>query len=79
MEITKIETIEQYVIKKVICDKCGKEILPNDLIEWQESYTINFVGGYGSVFGDMNHITCDLCQNCLFELIGNYCKYNEKE
>lgn len=78
MKITKIETVEQSVIEKIVCDACHKEILPDDIIEWQESYTIDFIAGYGSVFGDMNHITFDLCQNCLFDLIGNYCQYNEK-
>ena len=56
------------------CDKCG-EIIEND-IELQEAYSIRFTGGYSSVFGDMNSVECDLCQSCLYDLIGDFCAYN---
>jgi len=74
---TKTKTIKQEVIESLVCDKCGKGITPDDIIEWQESYSINFVGGYGSVFGDMVEVTCDLCQHCLKDLIGDICLYGE--
>ncbi len=70
---TKIEKREHEIIEKLICDKCGKEITPEDIMEWQESYSIVFTGGYGSVFGDGVTVTCDLCQDCLKDLIGDIC------
>jgi len=60
------------VKKSIICDCCGHEYNNDDVLEIQEFLTIDFVGGYGSVFGDMRHITCDLCQRCLFEIISPY-------
>jgi hypothetical protein len=33
-------------------------------------------GGCASVFGDGNEVSCDLCQGCLKELIGDFCIYN---
>lgn len=57
--------------KKVFtCDKCNKEII--DELELQEILSIDFIGGYKSIFGDNNHINCDLCQSCLYELIKDY-------
>lgn len=65
---TKVEKIE-----RVICDRCNKEWTYDDIIEWQESYRIQFTGGYGSLFGDESKVTCDLCQGCLYDLIKIFC------
>lgn len=63
VEVTKPED----VFEAMICDKCGKEF--RDVMDTQEFHHIDFIGGYSSIFGDMNHIRCDLCQNCLKSLI----------
>jgi len=65
------------VQSSIICDKCGVEVFANDPMELQEFHHVNFVGGYGSVFGDEAWVQCDLCQNCLMELIGDYCRCEE--
>jgi hypothetical protein len=70
----KKEKVEQELFHAFICDKCGNEIIGE--VELQETFSINFIGGYSSVFGDGNEISCDLCQDCLQELIGSFCKYN---
>jgi hypothetical protein len=67
-------TTEQQVPLECICDRCGKKITPDDAFEWEEKYLIRFTGGYGSVFGDEEQIECDLCQTCLHELIGPFCR-----
>jgi thioredoxin-related protein len=59
---------------RFICDKCKKEVT-ND-IELQETFSGKFVGGYTSVFGDMAKVEFDLCQECLKELIGGFCRIN---
>jgi hypothetical protein len=74
-----IINIKQQVLNKVICDKCKKEISKKDNLELQELHHIDFYAGYSSVFGDENRITCDLCQHCLYELISDFCVYNEEE
>lgn len=77
MIIYETKTFEYKEVTKIVCDRCKREITPADnVIEWQESYTIEFEGGYGSVFGDGNGVQCDLCQRCLKELIGDFCVYN---
>lgn len=55
------------------CDVCGKEYdVEDDVMETQEFHHIDFIGGYASVFGDENHIQCDICQRCLLKMIKGY-------
>jgi len=72
--ITEEETVKRQYFEKFICDKCKRELTADD-IDLQESYTIQFEGGYSSMFGDSVKVTCDLCQDCLFKMIGEICKY----
>lgn len=67
---------ERKELVEIICDKCGRVATSKDITEWQEYLNIDFMGGYGSVFGDENVVTCDLCSHCLHELIGNFCYIN---
>ncbi len=71
MIITKTENVLTEVFEKAICDRCKKDI--SDDMQIQEMYQITFTGGYASVFGDMAQVTCDLCQQCLKDLIGDFC------
>jgi len=73
----KITQVEAKELDSVTCDRCGKKITEDDFVEWQELYSIDFIGGYGSVFGDGSRVSCDLCQKCLYELIGEFCDYND--
>jgi len=73
--------VELKHMKAFICDKCGKRITADEAhgMEFQERYSIRFTGGFSSVFGDMNNVSCDLCQHCLMDLIGGFCRYNDEE
>jgi len=77
MIIYKDETIKRQFLDKFICDRCKNRI--SDEMELQETYSIKFRGGYNSVFGDENDVSCDLCQDCLKKLIGDFCRYNDEE
>ena len=68
----KTVKVSQQEITSIICDKCKKEIFPEDDVEFQEVYFIHFIGGYGSIFGDESAFRAEFCQNCLKELIDNY-------
>jgi len=70
MIIYKKEMVEQEVFDKLICDRCKKEVQHD--FELQESYSVHFWGGYSSVFGDGSEVECDLCQQCLKDLIGDF-------
>ena len=74
--LKKYKKIKQLVntLESITCDKCKKEYKKDDTLEIQEFHHINFTGGYGSVFGDMCSIECDICQHCLFEMIHKFCK-----
>lgn len=67
---TYTEEIERPV--SVTCNRCKKEYgFEADWIETQEFHTINFVGGYASVFGDGAEVLLHICQHCLMVLIGD--------
>ena len=68
------------VLKSIQCDKCKKIIDPknqNDFIDFQEMINISQTCGYGSIFGDMNTIEVDLCQNCFKEIMGDFIRIKE--
>ncbi len=60
---------------EILCDKCGADI-SLDIMEQQEALRWSMDCGYGSVFGDMNHATLDLCQRCVKGLLGEYVQIN---
>jgi antitoxin CcdA len=65
-------------IESMTCDKCGTEYnYEDDMFECQEFHHINFVGGYGSVFGDGDQIECDICQDCLKKMIDGHYRWTE--
>jgi hypothetical protein len=74
----KYKTIKEptTVLSSVTCDKCKKKYDSEDIPELQEFLYINFVGGYGSVFGDGYRVECDICQYCLKEMIENIYQRN---
>lgn len=45
--------------------------------EMQEFLCLRRTGGYGSIFGDMDTWTLDLCQECQKKLFGEFIKYEE--
>ena len=78
IEFTEVQTISK-TIKSVTCSRCKKVMFPDNFVEWQEYQTIRFTGGYGSVFGDGIDVRVDLCQQCLYDLIGDFVEYDESQ
>lgn len=76
----KIYTEEVERPVSITCDRCKKEYdLEIDWIETQEVHHIHFTGGYGSIFGDMNEIDLNICQHCLFKMIGDLVEESYKD
>ncbi|MDX1472144.1 MAG: NADAR family protein [Flavobacteriaceae bacterium] len=72
--------VMQDVATIFVCDICKKEFNPEtDVMETQEFHHIRFTGGYGSVFGDMNKVECDICQTCLKEKLGEFLRFPDQE
>lgn len=68
----KIESYEQQA-KVVICDRCGKRMSDDEPYAGYTNRTqIRFRAGYASLFGDGNKVEGDLCDRCLYELVGPY-------
>jgi len=73
MKTYKNMTIKTKKITAISCDNCNKKI---DLKNCEEFHDLSFTGGYASNFGDMTKVSCDLCDKCMFELIGDICHYD---
>lgn len=71
------EVKKEKVIVAYICDRCKKRIEWEDHMEFQEMHHIDFRAGYGSIFGDETRVKCDLCQDCLKELIGEFARTDD--
>jgi len=63
---------QESKLVKITCDICKKEMPLDDFMEIQEMVCIEFVGGYGSVFGDGDRVILDMCQQCFKEKLGEY-------
>ncbi len=37
---------------------------------WHERVSLSFRGGFGSIFGDGNEVSVDLCQQCVKDTLG---------
>ena len=72
MKIYSDTQITKRHVTKVICDRCWIE--HTDTFEIEEFLYLDFIGGYGSIFGDGSKVECDLCQNCVKELLGKHLK-----
>ena len=64
------------IVDSIVCDKCGKICSPEThVMDLQEWFHYNFIGGYSSIFCDGDEFEIDLCQNCMKELLGPYLQY----
>jgi hypothetical protein len=74
-----VET-HQHEARIVICDRCGKHMSDDEPYQGYNNRTqIRFRAGYGSVFGDGNKIEGDLCDKCLYEVLGRYLRVVEPD
>lgn len=71
---TQLRQVEQREETILVCDRCGREVMPDEYSEWNEALRLRFTGGYGSVFGDGAGVEADLCQHCVKELVGPFCR-----
>jgi hypothetical protein len=55
----------------ITCDRCQANCACGDA-GWSETQSIEFVAGYGSIFGDGNTVAIDLCQDCLKQTLGQW-------
>ena len=72
----KYKKVETYnlVPEEKICNRCKKSFKENldDMIGWHEFFHAEFEGGFGSVFGDGAKVEINLCQVCVYEMLGPY-------
>ena len=71
IELKTIQVEDKEVVAK-ICGKCGKRVIRDNFIEWQEFMHWENRGGYGSIWGDGITARVDLCQQCTYDLLEDY-------
>jgi hypothetical protein len=68
----------QPVLRELTCDRCGvTHKHPGS--EFFEFTSIGYQAGYGSIFGDGNHVEIDLCQGCLRDTLGAWLRIADDE
>jgi hypothetical protein len=63
--------ISVQALTDIQCDRCGLTATDHDR-EFYEFRSIDFVGGYDSLFGDGAQVAIDLCQHCLLSQLGKW-------
>lgn len=77
MKTYKKKKITVHEPKTIKCDICGKVYeydSPFGSMEIDEFLQIDHTCGFGSVFVDSKKISCDICQRCLKEKLGEFLK-----
>lgn len=64
--------VDESHLFSIECDKCKKLITEEKPFQLQEVLRVSFSCGYGSIFGDMTAWECELCQECVKEVLGEY-------
>lgn len=70
--------VQIEAITGISCDRCMKRVTKDDA-DWYEMQSIEFTGGYGSIFGDGMNVSIDLCPHCLKETLGQWLHIEHQE
>ena len=62
----------------ITCDRCG-QTWQADTVDAAEFTSIDFTGGYGSIFGDGSQVKLDLCQRCLKTTLGLWLRISDHD
>lgn len=65
-------------LSSITCDRCRQTWQANT-IDAAELISIDFIGGYDSVFGDGSQVELDLCQRCLKETLGQWLRVSDRD
>lgn len=66
----KFITVSTKELSLLICDSCGLQASTED-IEFREFICTKHSCGYGSIHGDGNAMSIDLCQHCFLGMCGD--------
>lgn len=70
-KVRNITTTSTQVLTEMLCDRCGLTANHFDR-EFYEFRSVEFTGGYDSLFGDGANVAIDLCQYCLQSQLGRW-------
>jgi len=74
LTMQKFEEKTVSTLAAYTCDCCGRESTISDDYEASEFISLEYVGGYQSIFGDGTHVSIDICQYCLKDKLGTWLK-----
>lgn len=66
------------IVSSKICDRCLFHA-EKDSYEFYEFLSIDQRAGFGSIFGDGNHLKLDLCQHCVKALLNPWLSVSEPD
>lgn len=65
-------------LSSITCDRCG-QTWQADTVDAAEFTSIDFTGGYGSIFGDGSQVKLDVCQRCLKTALGLWLRVSDHD
>jgi len=71
-KITKNKQTTVIDVVAVECDRCHKIIERDDDYNFEEVFSISFIGGFASIWGDMVEVNADFCMSCSYALFGEF-------
>jgi hypothetical protein len=71
LKVQNTTTTSAQVLTEMLCDRCGLTAKHFDR-EFYEFRSVDFTGGYDSLFGDGANVAIDLCQYCLQSQLGRW-------
>lgn len=65
--------VEEYHQESITCDRCKRTY--NDIMDLQEFFMLYYTPGYNNkFFPDSSEVECELCPECLYNLVGKFCR-----
>lgn len=78
MRVYKIIEIDDRIIDKVFCNKCGREIISDNGVIKEGVFSVNYEWGYFSEKDGQSH-GFDLCEQCYDKMISEFVIQPEKK
>lgn len=72
------QTKRVKVLDEIQCDVCKKHYSVDDGAAQEILHIEHLYGYFSAKFGDMNEIELDMCEDCVYDMLGPFCHVTDK-